>query len=109
MATRNSNNTIAFGSDNYGAPIAMFTIDAGADISAEINPGEAMEAIIETIQLKGTLIAIGETAADGIFRVAVENSAWTAADLQAALQALGATVGSNNYDASGATAADFAF
>lgn len=109
MATRNANNTIAFGTDNFGAPISMYSIDGGADISAETNPGEAMEAFIETMQMKGTVIAIGTTAADGAFRVAIENSAWTAADLQTALRALGATVGANSYDATGATAADFTF
>ena len=30
-------------------------------------------------------------------------------DLQTAIRALGATVGTNNYDASGATVVDFAF
>ena len=109
MATRNANNTIAFGTDNFGAPISMFSIDGGADISAETNPGEAMEAIVETLQMKGTVIAIGATAADGAFRVAIENSAWTAADIQVAIRALGATVGANSYDATGATAADFTF
>ena len=58
MATRNANNTIAFGTDNFGAPISMYSIDGGADISAETNPGEAMEAFIETMQMKGTVIAI---------------------------------------------------
>ena len=46
MATRNANNTIAFGTDNFGAPISMYSIDGGGDISAETNPCEAMEASI---------------------------------------------------------------
>ena len=39
----------------------------------------------------------------------VHGSAWTDSDLQTALQALGATVGANNYDASGATATAFTY
>jgi hypothetical protein len=46
---------------------------------------------------------------NGAFRVAIENNTWTAADLEAALQGLGATVGTNNYDATGTTVADFTF
>ena len=45
----------------------------------------------------------------GAFRVMVHGTGWSASDLQTALQALGATVGANNYDASGATAADFTY
>ena len=45
----------------------------------------------------------------GAFRVMVHGSAWEAAALQTALQALGATVGANNYDASGATATGFTY
>ena len=39
----------------------------------------------------------------------LHGSAWTDSDLQTAIRDLGATVGANNYDASGATVAAFAF
>lgn len=109
MVTRNPNNLVAFGKGNYGAPVTHYTIDAGADLTNETNPGEAMDFIVRVLALKGTILAIGATATDGAFRVAIENSDWTAADLQAAIRALGATVGANSYDASAATVAVFAY
>lgn len=108
MVTRNPNNLIAFGKSNYGAPVTHYAIDAGADLTNETNPGEAMDFIVRVIGLKGTIIAIGATASDGAFRVAVENSDWTAADLENAIKALG-TVGANNYNASGATVSVFTY
>ena len=52
---------------------------------------------------------VGAEDGAGAFRVMLHGSAWTAGDLQTALQALGATVGANNYDASGATATGFTY
>lgn len=109
MATRNPNNTIDFGSANFGAPISHYTIDGGATLASETNPGEALEAIIETIQMMGTVVAIGAEDGAGAFRVAVENSGWIAANLQTAIRALGTAVGTNSYNASLATAVDFAY
>lgn len=109
MVTRNPNNLITFGTSNYGAPVSHFTVDAGATVAAEVNPGEVMDFILRVVALKGTVIALGATASDGIFRIAIENNSWTAADLQVAIRALGATVGANNYDASAATVVDFAY
>lgn len=108
MVTRNSTNTIEFNTQEWGAPVSYFTIDAGASLATETNPGEAVEAIVELIARKGTIMSMGAES-NGEFRVAIENNGWSAGDLQTALQALGATVGANNYDASGATAADFTF
>lgn len=90
MATRNPANVIEFGKFNYGAPITQWTITAAGDVSAEINPGEEMEAILECISQKGTIIGLSDHATGGtVFTVAVENSSWAdAAELQAALQAL---------------------
>ena len=68
-----------------------------------------MEAIMETIGTKATVLAVGAEDGNGAFRVMVHGSAWSASDLQTALQALGATVGANNYDASGATATGFTY
>ena len=109
MATRSANNLIAGGIQNHGAPITYFTVDAGANVAGETNPGEAMEAIVETIQQTGNIVEIGALDGPGAgqFRVGIENNGITAADLQTAIRALGASVGANNYDASGATVADF--
>ena len=89
MATRNPANEIEFGKFNYGAPITSWTITAAADVSAEVNPGEEMEAILECVAQKGTVIGLSDHATGGtVFTVAVENSSWTQSDLQTALQAL---------------------
>jgi hypothetical protein len=106
--TKNPNNLTRFGVANFGAPITHYTIDAGASLANETNPGEAVEAIVAVISTKGTVVALG-TELNGAFRVAVENSDWVAADLQTAIRALGATVGANDYDATGATVADFTY
>ena len=110
MVARNPNNLIGFSHFNgLATDIEMFTIDGGATLANETNPGEAMEAIIETIGTKTTILAVGAEDGAGAFRVMVHGGAWTDSDLQTALQALGATVGANNYDASGATVASFTF
>jgi len=106
MATRNSNNTIDFGTSNFGAPIAFYTISGGADLSSETNPGEAMESIIEAIQERGQVVAIG-LQSGGTFRVAVERSDWTDGSLTTKLQGLGAVVGTGSYDCSALTAVTF--
>ena len=110
MVARNPNNTIDFGhTKGIAEDIAMFTIDGGATLAGETNPGEAMEAIIETIGTKATILAVGAEDGAGAFRVMLHGSAWTDADMQTAIRALGATVGSGNYDATGATVAAFTF
>tara|TARA_B110000444_G_C18847276_1_gene602913 strand:- start:480 stop:785 length:306 start_codon:yes stop_codon:yes gene_type:complete len=94
MATRNPGNEIVFGKFNYGATITSWTITAAADVSAENNPGEEMEAILECVSQKGTIIGLSDHATGGtVFSVAVENSSWAdAAELQTALQALSLSV-----------------
>ena len=110
MVARNPNNLISFGhTDGIAEDIAMFTIDGGATLATETNPGEAMEAIIETIGTKATILAVGAEDGAGAFRVMLHGSAWTDADMQTAIRDLGATVGSGSYDASGATVAAFTF
>ena len=111
MATRSANNLIAGGIQNHGAPITYFTVDAGGNVAGETNPGEAMEAIVEPIQQTGNIVEIGALDGPGAgqFRVGIENNGITAADLQTAIRALGNQVGANNYDASGATVADFTY
>lgn len=115
MVTRNPNNTIDFGEwKGIAEDIECFTISAidgsagAVDLSGETNPGEAVEFILKTIQTKTTTLAIGAESS-GVFRVMVHGSAWTAADLQTAIRALGATVGANDVDLTGTTVADFAF
>mgnify|MGYP000518184176 CR=1 FL=1 len=60
MVARNPNNLIGFGhTAGIAEDIHMFTIDGGATLANETNPGEAMEAIIETIGTKATILAVG--------------------------------------------------
>ena len=90
MATRNPANEIEFGKFNYGATITSWTITAAADVSAEVNPGEEMEAVLEAVAQKGTVIGLSDHATGGtVFTVTMENSSWAdAAAVQTALQAL---------------------
>ena len=91
----------------FGAPtLAYFTVTPGADLTGDVGtPDTALEAIVETIQTKATTFIIGAIGVDE-FRVATEPSAWSAADLQAAIRALG-TVDGN--DLSGADVTAFTF
>lgn len=90
MATRNPANEIEFGKFNYGATMTSYTITAAADVSAEVNPGEEMEAILESIAQRGTIIGLSAHSTGGtVFTVVVEGSSWAdAAAVQTALQAL---------------------
>jgi len=89
------------------ATLKMFTVDPNVDLTGDVGqPDTALEAIVQIIQTKATTFIIGGVDAANGFRVACEPSAWAAADLQAAIRALG-TVDGN--DLSGATVADFAF
>ena len=110
MVARAANNLIAFGHTNgIGEDVEMFTIDGGATLANETNPGEAMDFFVRVIEEKCTIIAVGAEDSNGGFRIMVQGSLWTPADLQTALQALGSTVGTNNYNASGATVSAFTF
>ena len=94
MATRNPANEIEFGKFNYGATMTSYTITAAADVSAEVNPGEEMEAILESIAQRGTIIGLSAHSTGGtVFTVVVEGSSWAdAAAVQTALQALSLTI-----------------
>mgnify|MGYP001605736814 CR=1 FL=1 len=115
--TRSANNLIEFGVwKGIAEDLEAFTITcAGGAIAGETAPGEMMEALLETVATKTTILAVGAAdtgATDGVsgeVRVLVHGSAWTAADLQVAVRALGATVGANDYDLTGATVADYVF
>jgi hypothetical protein len=112
--TRNSSNTVDFGHFNgIAEDITIFTIDGGNTLANETNPGEAMEAIMELIHEKATVLAVGAEDGAGGFRVMLQSSGWTAGALQTAIQSLppsnGAAVGSNHYNTQGATVTDFTF
>jgi|TARA_R110000737_G_scaffold242542_2_gene253803 hypothetical protein len=94
MATRNPANEIEFGKFNYGATMTSYTVTAAADVSAQVNPGEEMEAILESIAQRGTIIGLSAHSTGGtVFTVVVEGSSWAdAAAVQTALQALALTV-----------------
>tara|TARA_R110000868_G_scaffold105853_4_gene290652 strand:- start:1390 stop:1716 length:327 start_codon:yes stop_codon:yes gene_type:complete len=108
MVTRNSTNKLEFDTQEWGATVSYFTIDTGTALDNETNPGEAVEAIVELIAQRGTIMSLGAQAV-GLFRVAIENNGWSEADLQIALQALGNTVGTNNYNMTDTTVTDFIF
>lgn len=106
MVTRNSTNVLSFNTQHFGPIVSFFTINTGSSLATELNPGEAVEAIVELIGRQGTILAIGDES-NGEFRVAIENNTWSASDLQTALRNLGSTVGDNDYDCSSTTVTDF--
>tara|TARA_B110000483_G_scaffold193700_1_gene230571 strand:+ start:1396 stop:1722 length:327 start_codon:yes stop_codon:yes gene_type:complete len=108
MVTRNSTNKLEFDTQEWGATVSYFAINTGTALDNETNPGEAVEAIVELIAQRGTIMSLG-LQVNGLFHVAIENNGWSAADLQTELQGLGATVGTNNYDCSTTTAQTFNF
>ena len=75
------------------------------DIRNELDAGESVEAMLRAIQTKANIEMYqveGDTT--GQISVAVYPAgAWTTSTLQAALRALGTTVGGNNVDVSGTT------
>jgi len=93
MATRNPANVIEFGKVNFGAPISVFAIAGAGGIDAQVAPGEDLEKFIEAVQQKGTVIGLGSESG-GAFNLYMENSSWTAADMETAIQALGGTLAS---------------
>lgn len=81
------------------ANLGFFVIDAGATLASEGGIGKAIEAIAQAINP----IAFNSEGTAGLLNVVVDASQWDAASLQATVRGLGSTVGSGNYDASGAT------
>jgi hypothetical protein len=88
MATRNPANVIQFNVGNFGAPISVYLIGNAAGADTQVAPGEDLEAFVEAVQKRGVIVAIGAYNA-GTFRIYVENTAWTAATLETAAQAVG--------------------
>ena len=93
MATRKPANVIEFGKVNIGAPITVFAVASAAGIDGQVAPGEDLEKFIEAVQAKGTVIGLGSESG-GAFNCYVENSSWSASDLETAVQALGGTLAS---------------
>jgi hypothetical protein len=110
MAERSPNNLNAFGHFNgIGGNVSIYTIDGGATLANETNPDEAMDSITRKIEESATIIAVGAEDTAGGFRIMLQGGSWTAGTLQTALRALGATVGTNNYDLTGATVSAYTF
>jgi len=100
MATRNPANEIEFGAVNFGASIAVFAVAGATGADAQVAPGQAMEAFVEAVQLRGTTIGLGSFDS-GAFNVYVEGSSWSAAALEAAVQAIGGVFASATVTDSG--------
>jgi len=88
MATRNPANVIEFGKVNFGAPISVFAVAGAAGVDAQVAPGEDLEAALEAAALRGTVVGLGAETG-GAFNLYMENASWTAAALEAAIQAVG--------------------
>ena len=92
MTTRNPNNQIEFNNVSFGAPVSVYQIQCLTGAAGQTNPGEDMEAAVEAIQLKGTILGFGALDDDTVnstFNAYIENSAWDDAALGTALTAIG--------------------
>ncbi len=101
--------TNAIGStDNFaGAEVQFFHItivqsdSSVLDLRSELDFNETMHNLIRTIMERGTILYQRiDNAATGRIDVTMERSGWTAATLQAAIRAMGDTVGVNSKSVS---------
>ena len=101
--------TNAIGStDNFaGAEVQFFHItivqsdSSVLDLRTELDFNETMHNLIRTIMERGTILYQRiDNAATGRIDVSMERSGWTAATLQAAIRAMGDTVGVNSKSVS---------
>ena len=101
--------TNAIGStDNFaGAEVQFFHItivqsdSSVLDLRSELDFNETMHNLIRTIMERGTILYQRiDNAATGRIDVSMERSVWTAATLQAAIRAMGDTVGVNSKSVS---------
>lgn len=101
--------TNAIGStDNFaGAEVQFFHItivqsdSSVLDLRAELDFNETVHNLIRTILERGTILYQRiDNAATGRIDITMERSGWTAATLQAAIRALGDTVGVNSRSVS---------
>jgi len=70
----------------------------------QLGTGYGGEAVMTVIGTKATVLAFEPSAA--LLSVMIEDSAWTAADLQTSLRALGTSVGTDTLNYSGLTVTD---
>lgn len=101
--------TNAIGStDNFaGAEVQFFHItivqsdSSVLDLRSELDFNETMHNLLRTIMERGTILYQRiDNAATGRIDVSMERSGWTAATLQAAIRAMGDTVGVNSKSVS---------
>jgi hypothetical protein len=101
--------TNAIGStDNFaGAEVQFFHItivqsdSSVLDLRSELDFNETMHNLIRTILERGTILYQRiDNAATGRIDITMERSGWTAATLQAAIRAMGDTVGVNSKSVS---------
>jgi hypothetical protein len=85
----------------FGPGVTVFSGDLGADPSAQIGPGQAVEKVIEYFTQLGT-VAMYQINATGAYKVVLYPAGYpvTAAAAQTAIRAFGTV---NGYDLSGAT------
>lgn len=82
-------------STGIGKPIQAFSVNANVALTTALGTGEAVEAILRTIGINSTLLAYQVSSAgiggvtNGLLSVVIEDSSWTAADLEANIVALG--------------------
>ena len=94
--TTNSNAVII--STGIAGPIQAFkitTLGVTANLAAELGTGGAVEAMLRTIAVNGTVLAyqVDTDSATSQLSVLTERSSDTAATLQTAIRALGANIG----------------
>lgn len=108
----NQNSAVgALVSFNGSQPLALGIVvkngsGTAIDIRAEGQAGESIEKILFTVLTKATITYYQiENTTSGQISVMLEanGGGWTAGDLQTAIRALGASVGTNTIDVSGTT------
>jgi hypothetical protein len=101
-----------------GSKIAFFGMivkngsGTAINMSGEGGVSEAWEAIYNAISTKATPVLFQyEAGSSGVasWGIEMDGAGWTAADLQTAIRALGATVGANSVDVSGTTVTNVGF
>lgn len=102
---------VSFGGSQPAAFAIVVANGSGTaqDIRTEGQTGESIEAILFEVLTKATITYMQvENDTSGQISVMLEanGGGWTAASMQTAIRALGATVGANNVDVSGTTVTD---
>lgn len=85
-------------------------VDISSETGDNANGPLAVHHILQAVEIKSTVLAYQvENDTTGQISLMLEGRAWTASDMQTAIQALGTTVGGNNVDVSASTVADAGF